>query len=235
MQVKADTLSAAELYVLAGAAGVSYIFGLPEREQLALVEPDCAIKAKDSLIEKGILLKEGKLTKTAFFLIKLLKQYQESEEYVRFNNVMCAFLPDDEERVIALTEISPGKGYTLDYVEKREVYLSLISKVSFLVREPRDQDRAFLTKPMSAAEKAEVRAMNLDEKEVLAVETFKLASQLKPADPGFQTTTLYFTKGEDFISVDPLNDRYEWISLYIMNNRIYDALQINFRAGRAMI
>nr|MDH3161531.1 DUF5081 family protein [Bacillus licheniformis] len=46
------------------------MFGLPEREQLALVEPDCAIKAKDSLIEKGILLKEGKLTKTAFFLIK---------------------------------------------------------------------------------------------------------------------------------------------------------------------
>ena len=43
---------------------------------------------------------------------------------------------------------------------------------------------------MSAAEKAEVRAMNLDEKEVLAVETFKLASQQKPADPGFQTTTL---------------------------------------------
>jgi hypothetical protein len=120
-------------------------------------------------------------------------------------------------------------------LEKREVYLSLISNVSFLVREPRDQDRAFLTKPMSAAEKAEVRAMELDQKEVLAVETFKLASQQKPADTGFQTTTLYFTKGEDFISVDPLNDRYEWISLYIMNNRIYDALHINFRAGRAML
>ncbi|MDI5789798.1 DUF5081 family protein [Bacillus licheniformis] len=47
----------------------------------------------------------------------MLQHYQESGEYVRFNNVMCAFLPDDEERVIALTEISPGKGYTLDYVE----------------------------------------------------------------------------------------------------------------------
>ncbi|WOH90561.1 DUF5081 family protein [Bacillus paralicheniformis] len=99
-----------------------------------MAEPDCAVKAKESLIEKGILLKEGKLTKTAFFLIKLLKQYQESEEFVRFNNVMCAFLPDDEERVVALTERSQGKGYTLDYLKKREVYLSLISNVSFLVR-----------------------------------------------------------------------------------------------------
>lgn len=80
---------------------------------------------------------------------------------------MCAFLPDDEERVVALTERSQGKGYTLDYLEKREVYLSLISNVSFLVREPRDQDLAFLTKPMSAAEKAEVRAMDLDQKKFL--------------------------------------------------------------------
>ncbi|RCK12586.1 DUF5081 family protein [Bacillus licheniformis] len=82
---------------------------LDEKEVLA-VETFKLASTKDSLIEKGILLKEGKLTKTAFFLIKLLQHYQESGEYVRFNNVMCAFLPDDEERVIALTEISPGKG-----------------------------------------------------------------------------------------------------------------------------
>lgn len=89
--------------------GVSYIFGLPEREQLALTEPDCAVKALDGLIEKGILTKEGKLTRAAFFMTEMLKQYQESKEYVRFNNVMCAFLPDDEERVIVLTEIGPAK------------------------------------------------------------------------------------------------------------------------------
>ncbi|MED1739603.1 DUF5081 family protein [Bacillus swezeyi] len=235
MLVKIDTLTAAELYVLAGAAGVSYIFGLPEREQLALTEPDCAVKALDGLIEKGILTKEGKLTRAAFFMTEMLKQYQESKEYVRFNNVMCAFLPDDEERVIVLTEIGPGKVYTFDYLEKREVYLSLISKVSFLMREPREKDRTFLTKPMNPGEKAEVRAMDLDEKEILAVETFRFAAVQSLTDPGFQTTNLYFTKGEDFICIDPLNDRYEWISLYIMNNRIYDALHINFRAGRAMV
>ncbi|WOH90560.1 hypothetical protein RZN08_18400 [Bacillus paralicheniformis] len=72
-------------------------------------------------------------------------------------------------------------------------------------------------------------------KKFLLWKMFKLASQQKPADTGFQTTTLYFTKGEDFISVDPLNDRYEWISLYIMNKSTKDALHINFRAGRAML
>ncbi|MFN2744017.1 MULTISPECIES: DUF5081 family protein [Bacillus] len=235
MQVKIDTLTAAELYALAGAAEVSYIFGLPEREQLALVEPDCAVTAKDGLIRKGILTEKGDLTHAAFLLTEMLKHYHESKEYVRFNNVMCAFLPDDEDRVIALTEITPGTAYTLDFLEKREVYLSLISKVSFFMREPREKDRTFLTKPMNPDEKAEVRAMDLDQREVLAVETFKFAAVQNLTDPGFQTTSLYFTKGEDFICIDPLNERYEWISLYIMNNRIFDALHMNFRAGRAMV
>lgn len=66
MQVKIDKLTAAELYVLAGAAGVNYIFGLPEREQLALVEPDCAVGARDSLIQKGVLTEDGQLTHAAF-------------------------------------------------------------------------------------------------------------------------------------------------------------------------
>ncbi|ASB90513.1 DUF5081 family protein [Bacillus sonorensis] len=235
MQVKIDKLTAAELYVLAGAAGVNYIFGLPEREQLALVEPDCAVGARDSLIQKGVLTEDGQLTHAAFFLTEMLKHYHASEEYVRFNNVLCAFLPDDEERVIALTEIKPGKEYTFDYLEKREVYLSIISKVSFLRREPREKDRTFLTKPMTPGEKAEVREMDLDEKEILAVETFRFASTPSLIDQGFQTANLYFTKGEDLICIDPLHERYEWVSLYIMNNRIYDALHINFRAGRAMI
>lgn len=235
MQVKIDALTAAELYVLAGAAGVNYIFGLPEREQLALIEPDCATEAKNSLIKKGILTVEGKLTRAAYFLTEMLKRYQESKEYVRFNNVLCAFLPEDEERVLVLTEINKGKEYTFDYLEKREVYLSIISNVSFLRRRPSEKDRAFLTKPMNPEEKAEVREMDLDKKEILAVETFNLASVPSLTNPGFQTTNLYFTKGEDFICIDPLQDRYEWVSLYIMNNRIYDALHINFRAGRAMI
>ncbi|WP_309244912.1 DUF5081 family protein [Bacillus sp. WMMC1349] len=229
-----DTLTASELYVLAGAVGVTYLFGLPEREQLALIDPDCAEKAKDSLIKKGVLTSEGKMTDAAFQLAEALKCYQKSSEYARFNNVMCAFLPNDEEHIIVITEIEADTAYTVDFLEKREVYLTIISTVSFLLREPREKDQTFLLKNMNLEERAEVLEMDLEKAEVLAVETFKQAPEHDHTDTGLYESALYFTKGEDFIAIDPLRERYEWISIHMLNKRLFDALKIVYGKREAL-
>ncbi|MDA7028106.1 DUF5081 family protein [Bacillus sp. CLL-7-23] len=234
MPVTIDSLTAAELYALGGAAGVTYLFGLPEREQLALIDPDCAEKAKDGLIKKGVLTSDGKMTDAAFQLAEALKYYQKSKEYARFNNVMCAFLPDDDEHIIAITEIKAETAYTVDFLEKRQVYLTIISAVSFLLREPREKDQTFSLKRMSLKERAEVSEMDLTNEEVLAVETFKRAPEHQPTHDGLHEAAFYFTKGEDFVAVDPLHDRYEWISLHMLNKRLFDTLKIVYGKRRAL-
>ncbi len=49
---KEMSFAPAELYVLAGAAGVTDIFGLPNRDAIILLDAECVTKATTSLKEK---------------------------------------------------------------------------------------------------------------------------------------------------------------------------------------
>ena len=52
---KEMSFAPAELYVLAGAAGVTDIFGLPNRDAIILLDAECVTKATTSLKEKAYL------------------------------------------------------------------------------------------------------------------------------------------------------------------------------------
>ncbi|MGG0277504.1 DUF5081 family protein [Bacillus rhizoplanae] len=229
MQNNIESFSPSELYVLAGAAGVTYLFGLPEREKLIMGDADCVRKATESLRGKGLIMEDGGLTMAAFQLIELLKAYQESQEYTRFNNLLIGFLPNDKDRVAVLTEIKPNEEYELHYIPKRDVYLSLLERIPFLMREPREKDTAFLTNKMTQEEQETFEEMDLSQKEILAIETFSRPRTTSLIEQGKWDCFLYFTEGDDYIQIDVDRKRYEWISLYALNKKIYDALKMPYK------
>ncbi|BBO00156.1 DUF5081 family protein [Sporolactobacillus terrae] len=53
--LRIDGLSAAELYVLGTAVDIAYLFGLPEPEQLSMLDERIFAKAKRSLQRKKLL------------------------------------------------------------------------------------------------------------------------------------------------------------------------------------
>ncbi|PGZ98481.1 DUF5081 domain-containing protein [Bacillus pseudomycoides] len=229
MQNHIESFSPSELYVLAGAAGVTYLFGLPEREKLIMGDADCVTKATESLRRKGLIMEDGGLTMAAFQLIELLKAYQESQEYTRFNNLLVGFLPNDKDRVAVLTEIKPDEKYELHYIPKRDVYLSLLERIPFLMREPREKDTTFLTNKMTQEEQETFEEMDLSQKEILAIETFSRPRTTSLTEQGKWDCFLYFTEGEDYIQIDVERKRYEWISLYALNKKIYDVLKMPYK------
>ncbi|PEA52459.1 DUF5081 domain-containing protein [Bacillus pseudomycoides] len=229
MQNHIESFSPSELYVLAGAAGVTYLFGLLERERLIMGDADCVTKANESLRRKGLLTENGDLTMAAFQLIELLKAYQESQEYTRFNNLLVGFLQNDKDHVAVLTEIKPNEEYELHYIPKWDVYVSLLERIPFLMREPREQDTTFLTNKMTQEEQATFEEMDLSQKELLAIETFRRPNTRNVTEQGRWDCFLYFTEGDDYIQIEVERKQYEWISLYALNKKIYDALKMPYK------
>lgn len=40
---------------------------------------------------------------------------------------------------------------------------------------------------------------------------------------------LYFTEGEDFVQIDVERNRYDWVSLYAVNKKLYDVLKMPYK------
>lgn len=40
---------------------------------------------------------------------------------------------------------------------------------------------------------------------------------------------LYFTEGEDFVQIDVECNRYDWVSLYAVNKKLYDVLKMPYK------
>ncbi|PGB89870.1 DUF5081 domain-containing protein [Bacillus pseudomycoides] len=219
----------AELYTLAGAAGVTYIFGLQEREILALTDEDCITKATAELKEKGLITENNGLTPAAFQLIELLRAYQESQEYTRINNLLIGFFPQDKDRVAVLTERKQNEEYEIHYIAKRDVYFSLLERIPFLMREPREIEDTFFTKKMTEKEQQTFEEMDLSEKDLLAIETVSRPRSRRAEDRGKWECFLYFTEGEDFIQIEVERKRYEWASLYAVNKKLYDVLKMPYK------
>ncbi|HEK9100047.1 DUF5081 family protein [Bacillus pfraonensis] len=224
-----ESFTPGELYVLAGAAGITYLFGLPEREKLTLADPDCVTKATEKLKAKRLITEENGLTPAAFQLIELLKAYQESNEYTRFNNLLIGFLPQDKDRVAVFTERKQNEEYEIDYIAKRDVYFSLLQRVPFLMREPREIEHTFLTNKMTEEKQRFFEEMDLSKKDLLAVETFSRPRDRRVGNKGKWECFLYFTEGENFIQVDIERKQYEWASLYAVNKKLYDGLKMPYK------
>ncbi|PEP70870.1 DUF5081 domain-containing protein [Bacillus wiedmannii] len=216
----------AELYVLAGAAGVTDIFGLPNRDVIILLDEECVTKATTSLKEKGLLTSENGITHAAFQMIELLKEYENCHEYTRMNNVLIGFLKEDKDRVAVLTEIEPNKKYEIDYIPKPDVYFSLLTRIPFLLREPREIEDTFFSKRMTEAEQQTFEEKDLSNKDVIAIETY---TRPRSNRGGKWECFLYFTEGEDFVQIDVERNRYDWVSLYAVNKKLYDVLKMPYK------
>ncbi len=40
---------------------------------------------------------------------------------------------------------------------------------------------------------------------------------------------LYFTEGEDYVQIDVERNRYDWVSLYAVNKKLYDVLKMPYK------
>ncbi|MFJ7804054.1 DUF5081 family protein [Bacillus cereus] len=223
---KEMSFAPAELYVLAGAAGVTDIFGLPNRDAIILLDAECVTKATTSLKEKGLLTSENGITPAAFQIIELLKEYENCHEYTRMNNVLIGFLKEDKDRVAVLTEIEPNKKYEIDYIPKPDVYFSLLTRIPFLLREPREIEDTFFSKRMTEAEQQTFEEKDLSNKDVIAIETY---TRPRSNRGGKWECFLYFTEGEDFVQIDVDRNRYDWVSLYAVNKKLYDVLKMPYK------
>ncbi|PHC81590.1 DUF5081 domain-containing protein [Bacillus wiedmannii] len=229
MEKEIGSFTPAELYVLAGAAGITKLFGLQEREVLTFTNENCVSKATTELRKKGLITEKNSLTPAAIQLIELLKAYQESQEYTKINNLLIGFLPQDKDRIAVLTERKKNEKYEIHYIAKRDVYFSLLKEISFLIREPRDIEDTFFTKKMIEKEQYIFEEMDLSEKELLIIETFaRPRSRTMESSVKWQCF-MYFTEGEDFIQIEVERNRYEWASLYAVNKKLYDVLKMPYK------
>ena len=71
-----------------------------------------------------------------------------------------------------LTEIEPNKKYEIDYIPKPDVYFSLLTRIPFLLREPREIEDTFFSKRMTEAEQQTFEEKDLSNKDVIAIETY---------------------------------------------------------------
>ena len=159
---KEMSFASAELYVLAGATGVTDIFGLPNRDAIILLDAECVTKATTSLKEKGLLTSENGITPATFQIIELLKEYESCHEYTRMNNVLIGFLKEDKDRVAVLTEIEPNKN-TRSTIPKPDVFF-LLTRIPFLLREPREIEDTFFSKRMTEEEQQTFEEKDLSNK-----------------------------------------------------------------------
>ena len=121
---------------------------------------------------KGLLTVKMELPLQTFQIIELLKEYENCHEYTRMNNVLIGFLKEDKDRVAVLTEIEPNKKYEIDYIPKPDVYFSLLTRIPFLLREPREIEDTFFSKRMTEAEQQTFEEKDLSNKDVIAIETY---------------------------------------------------------------
>lgn len=135
-------------------------------------------------------------------------------------------MKEDKDRVAVLTEIEPNKKYEIDYIPKPDVYFSLLTRIPFLLREPREIEDTFFSKRMTEAEQQTFEEKDLSNKDVIAIETY---TRPRSNRGGKWECFLYFTEGEDFVQIDVDRNRYDWVSLYAVNKKLYDVLKMPYK------
>ena len=125
-----------------------------------------------------------------------------------------------------LTEIEPNKN-TRSTTYQNRTYIFIINTHSFLIERTEGNRRYIFSKRMTEAEQQTFEEKDLSNKDVIAIETY---TRPRSNRGGKWECFLYFTEGEDFVQIDVDRNRYDWVSLYAVNKKLYDVLKMPYKS-----
>lgn len=223
-----DGFSPAELYVLGTAFDVNQLFGLPEPQQLLMLDDQIFEKAKRSLQEKRLLKEAGALTDQAVLLIEMLDIYAQSSAYVRINEQMVAFRNQESKDLIVLTEQSKWRSYRLEVLPKSLFVTQLFHTHPFLNRQPTEAEHKFLLKRITDEEEKKVASVRLGQTDLLAMEWMPRqdANLLRP-----YSHFLYLPIGYEVFRKDVMSQQTRKVSLFYLYKELFDWLGIPYGQG----
>jgi hypothetical protein len=220
-----DGFSPAELYVLGTAVDIANLFGLPEPEQLSMLDDQIFEKAKQRLQERKLLTESGTLTEQANILIELLKIYAQSAVYVRINRQMIAFHKQDSKDLIVLTEQARWSSYRLELIPQSIFVIKLFKEHPFLRRKPTETEHKFLLRKLSEEGEKVWSAVPLDQTDLIAMEWMSRedSDSLRP-----YSHFLYVPIGKDLYRTDVINQQTRKVSLFYLFKELFDWLNIPY-------
>ncbi|MCO7127668.1 DUF5081 family protein [Sporolactobacillus shoreicorticis] len=220
-----DGLSPAELYVLGTSVDITYLFGLPEPEQLSMLDDQIFEKAKQRLQKKKLLTESGALTKQANILIELLKIYAQSAVYVRINRQMIAFRKPDGKDLIVLTEQDQWRSYRLELIPKSIFVIVLFKEHPFLRRKPTETEHKFLLRKLSEEEEKVWSAVPLDQTDLISMEWMprENSESLRP-----YSHFLYLPIDDELYRTNVISQQTRKVSLFYLFKELFDWLNIPY-------
>ncbi|MEH7118625.1 DUF5081 family protein [Neobacillus vireti] len=232
MRPSADVFTAPELYLLAAAFGGNVLFGLPEKEIFQLQGEEVFKEAHERLREKGIITTDGKITKNGAVIIQIVQFYQQSEKYVRVNNLMFAFREKGSDELIVLVETAKQGQYQLRVTSKAFMLKMLCDHFPLIVREPAAKEKTFLKTELSNQERHETESFEPEEM-FMNLEFFHLKEEHRDRfNWHYYQQWLIFTKDEKLIMVDTVNKKYYHASQYWFLKVLFDELEFPYKEAR---
>jgi len=224
-----DFFNAPELYLLAAAFEGEVLLGLPEKEIYQLLGEEVFEEANNRLIAKGILTKEGRLTKGGALIIKALESYHQSRKYVRINNLMFAFFEEEhKDELVMLSEIEKGEKYKLFIIAKSKVLKLLIDHFPIIGREPDEAEKEFRKHTLTHQERHEVDAYQPDH--IMNMEVFDGSLILKSESTrDTHQQWLVFEREEKLIMVETQEKKYYHASQYFFMKMLFDELEFPYQ------
>lgn len=220
-----DGFSPAEFYVLGTAVDIANLFGLPEPEQLSMLDDQIFEKAKRRLQERKLLTESGTLTEQAGVLIELLKIYAQSAVYVRINRQIIAFHKQGSKDLIVLTEQVHWRSYRLELIPKSIFVIKLFKEHPFLRRKPTETEHNFLLRKLSEEEEKVWSAVPLDQTDLIAMEWMPRedSNSLRP-----YSHFLYLPINDELYRTDVISQQTRKVSLFYLFKELFDWLNIPY-------
>jgi hypothetical protein len=228
-QIIKGTFSTEELYLLASAFGANVIFGLDPKELLITKGINVMEIAKQKLVEKEILTKDGQLTEAGALVIQALQEYHKSRKYVRLDQFMFSFREDQTDELIVLTEIVPHNQYQLHVLSKIIVLNMLTNHFPLLLREPKEEEYKELTRKVSEQEREQMEQRSLSDTGLINLELFHLTE--KPtlqSNSHYYQQWIFFEWEQKVAAVNLVQDQYLIVSQFWLLKLLFDELEFPY-------
>ncbi|WLV24294.1 DUF5081 family protein [Aciduricibacillus chroicocephali] len=226
-----DFFNVPELYLLAEAFDGKILFGLPDKEIYQLQGDEVFEGAYERLIEKNILTDEGKLTKGGAIIIKTLQAYHQSNKYVRINNMMFAFMPDEQDELILLVEVERQKKYKLFVVSKAKAFDLLASFFPVVLREPEEKERTFLKTLLTHQERHHIN--EFEPEKIMNLEVFCSGKgALESRNDKAYMQWLVFEQEQRLIMINPVEKKYYHASQHGFLKVLFDHLEFPYQGAK---
>ncbi|EIT87250.1 hypothetical protein A374_01164 [Fictibacillus macauensis ZFHKF-1] len=228
MTINNNYFSAPELYLIAGALGLEYVFGLPDKEIFQFQGEQTFKNAHEQLKEKRILNLAGNITSGGAAVIQAVEIYTLSEKYVRLNNSIFAFKEKKHNEVVCLVESK--EGYQLHIYSKMDLLKILMNNIPIMSREPLPDEKNYLKKELSLDERETVKGMQ-------GVAPLNLEWVHVKNEPAITTNAQFyqqwviFNYEEKLIMMDAINKKYYQASQYWFLKILFDELDFPYKEG----